>query len=107
MSTLAVVGIYLALVIGDAIGATSAFRYLRDDIGVPMTLLRICVFAVTILPVAFFAGRGIVRRSPGAGRTALVGVAVAFAVIIGLLQLFVYDWSVLGASLLKVAFAAA
>jgi hypothetical protein len=36
-----------------------------------------------------------------------VGVAVAFAVIIGLLQLFVYDWSVLGASLLKVAFAAA
>ena len=67
----------------------------------------ICVFAVTILPAAFFAGRGIVLRSPSGGRTALVIVAVAFALIIGSLQVVVYDPSVLSASLLKVAFATA
>lgn len=107
MSGFAVLGIYFALVVGEFIGMTSTFWYLRVEIGVPITLLRICVLAVTVLPVAYFAGRRIVRRSPGAGRAALVGVAVAFTLIIGLLQLFVYDWNVLGASLLKITFAAA
>jgi hypothetical protein len=107
LSGLAVIGIYAALVLGEVIGTTRAYVYLRSDVSVPVTLLRMCVLAMTVLPVAFYAGRAIVRRSPVSGRTALLGVAFAFTLVIGLLQVFVYDASVLGASLLKVAFAAA
>jgi hypothetical protein len=107
MSGFAVMGIYVALVFGELISTTRAYLYLRNDVAVPVTLLRMCVLGVTVLPVAFFGGRAIMRRSPIAGRTALTGVAVAFALIIGLLQVFVDDPSVLGASLLKIAFAAA
>jgi hypothetical protein len=105
LSGLAVIGIYVALVLGELISTTRAFLYLRNEMGVPITLLRICVLAVTVLPAAFLVGRGIVLGSPSSGRTALVGVAVAFTLIIGLFQIFVYDWNVLGASLLKIAFA--
>jgi hypothetical protein len=75
--------------------------------GVPVTLLRMCVLAVTVFPAAFFLGRDLMLRSPSSGCTALVGVGIAFTLIIGLLQIFVYDWSILGASLLKIVFAAA
>ena len=106
LSGLAVIGIYVALVFSEFVGMTKAFLYLRHEMGVPITLLRIGVLSVTVFPVAFLAGRGIMLRSRSAGRAALMGVAVTFTVIIGLLQIFVYDWSVLGASLLKVAVAA-
>ena len=105
-SGLAVVAIYAALVVGELLGMSSLYLYLHSEIGVPVTLLRIGVLAITILPVAFLAGRQIALRLPNSGRTGLVIVAATFTLIIGLLQLFVYDWSVLGASLLKVAFAA-
>jgi len=107
LSAVAVVAIYVALLAGELLSMSSSYQYFHTEIGIPVTLLRICVFAVTILPAAFFAGRGIVLRSPSGGRTALVIVAVAFALIIGSLQVVVYDPSVLSASLLKVAFATA
>lgn len=102
---LAVIGIYMSLVLGEAVSTTSAYLYLRNDVRVPATLLRMGVLSLTVLLVAFLAGRILVRRSAGSGRQSLAGVAVAFALIIGLLQIFVYDWSVLGPSLLKVVFA--
>ena len=107
LSGLVVVGIYAALVLGELLGMSSYYRYLHDDIGVPVTMLRIGVLAITVLPAAFFAGRQLVLRLPSAGRTGLVVAAVGFALIIGSLQVFVYNWNVLGASLLKVAFASA
>ncbi len=107
LSALAVVAIYLALVVGEIFSMSSSYQYLHKESGIPVTLLRAGVFAITILPAAFFAGRGIVLRSPSGGRTTLVMAAVTFALIIGLLQVFIYDPSVLGASLLKVAFATA
>ena len=107
LSGLAVIGIYAALVFGELISTTRAYLYLRNDVSVPVTLLRICVLTITVFPMAFFAGRAVVLRSPTSGRIALAGVAVAFTLIIGSLQVFVYDPSVLGASLFKVVFAAA
>jgi hypothetical protein len=107
LSGLAVIGIYVAIVLGEFVGTTRPYLHLRNEMGVPVTLLRMCVLAVTVFPAAFFLGRGLMLRSPSSGRTALSGVAVAFTLILGLLQIFVYDWSVLGASLLKIAFAAA
>ncbi len=107
LSGLAVVAIYVALVVGELLGMSSSYLYLRNEMGIPVTLLRIGVLAVTVLPVAFFAGRQLVVRLPNSGRTGLLIAAVGFALIIGSLQVFVYDWSVFGASLLKVAFASA
>jgi hypothetical protein len=107
LSGLAVVAIYLALLLGEALSMSRSYGYLHSEIGVPVTLLRIGVLAITVLPAAFLAGRHLVLRLRKSGRTALLIAAVGFALIIGLLQVFVYEWSVLGASLLKVAFASA
>ena len=107
LSGLVVVTIYVALVLGEQLGMSSVYRYLHTEMGVPVTLLRISVLAITVLPAAFVAGRQLVLRLPDSGRTGLLVAAVGFAAIIGLLQVFVYDRSVLGASVLKVAFASA
>lgn len=87
---------------------TAAFQHLRHELGVPMTFLRVGVLSLTLLPVAFVAGRCILPRfSRAAGSIALLGSALAFTLIISLFQLFIYDWAVWSASLLKCAFAAA
>src|SRR5262245_52311393 len=107
LSGLAVIGIYVALVLGEFVGTTRPYLHLRNEMGVPVMLLRMCVLAVTVFPAAVILGRGLMLRSASSGRRALVGVGIGFTLIIGALQIFVYDWSVLGASLLKIAFAAA
>src|SRR5262245_9579651 len=84
---LAVLAIDAALVVGEMIGSTATFQRLRHDI--PITLLRIAVFSVTVLPTAFLAGRAVVRRSPASRQAALACVGVTFALVIGLFQIFV------------------
>ncbi len=104
-AVLAFVCIYVSLMIGEFVGNTSWFLHLRSDVGVPITLLRVAVLSITVLPAAYLAGSWLIRRSPIQGRKAILGAAILFASIIAVLQVVHYEWDVWSASLLKVAFA--
>ena len=104
-SFLAFAGLYVTIVMAELLGRTGAVLYLRNEVGMSVTLLRMAILSVTVLPVAYLFARLLVSWSPESGRAALLWTALAFTLAIGMLQLFVYAPSVLGASLLKVTFA--
>ena len=96
--------IYVSLIIAEVVGNTSWFLYLRNDAGVPITLLRAVLLSITVLPAAYLIGSWIIRRSPRLGRKAMLGAVVAFALAIAMLQVVYYEWNVWSSSLLQVLF---
>ena len=102
----AFVCIYVSLMIAEVVGTTPWFLYLRNDTSVPITLLRMVLLSLTVLPAAYLVGSWIVRRSPRLGGKAMLGAVVALALAIAVLQVVHYDWSVRSSSLLKVLFPA-
>ena len=92
----------VSLMIAEAIGNTSWFLYLRLDVGVPITLLRLTLLSLTALPAVYLVGSWIVRRTPSNARQSLLGAAIVFALAIAVLPVVHYEWSVWSSSLLKV-----
>src|SRR5262245_61103829 len=96
--------VYGSVIVGEAVATTPPVLYLRKDVGVPVTLFRIAILSVTTLPMAYLIGYGLTRWVPALSLRVICGVALLFTLVIGLLQFYVYPPSVLGASILKVAF---
>ncbi|MES2627094.1 MAG: hypothetical protein V4628_17540 [Pseudomonadota bacterium] len=105
--SLAFMAIYAALLLGEVIGMTNTFLHLRNEIGVPIVLLRVCVFLLTIFPVAFFVARGVMRLFPMSGQRVVVNVAFVFTLFVGFLQIFVYSAETWSSSLMKILFVVA
>lgn len=96
--------LYGSVVAGEAVATTLPALYLRDDVGVPVTLFRIAILSVTTLPMAYLIGYGLIRWVPALSLRVISVVALLFTLVVGLLQFYVYPPSVLGASILKIAF---
>ena len=96
--------LYGSVVAGEAVATTLPALYLRDDVGVPVTLFRIAILSVTTLPMAYLIGYGLIRWVPALSLRVISVVALLFTLVVGLLQVYVYPPSVLGASILKIAF---
>jgi hypothetical protein len=96
--------VYASVVAGEAVATTRPALYLRDDVGVPMILFRIAILSMTTLPMAFLIGYGLIWWVPALSLRVISVVALLFTLVVGLLQFFVYPPSVLGASILKIAF---
>ena len=96
--------LYASIMIAEFVGNTPWFLYLRNDVGVSVTLFRVVVESLTALPLAYLTGSWVIRRSPTIGRKAILYAAVAFAIIIGVFQITIYEPSVWSSSLLKVIF---
>jgi hypothetical protein len=96
--------VYGSVVAGEVVATTRPALYLRDDAGVPVTLFRIAILSVTTLPIAYLLGYGVIRWVPSLSLRVISVVALLFTLVVGLLQIYVYPPSVLGASILKVAF---
>jgi hypothetical protein len=96
--------VYGSVVAGEAVASTPPARYLRHDVGVPVTLFRIAILSVTTLPMACLIGYGLTRWVPALSLRVMSLVALLFTLVVGLLQFYVYPPSALGASVLKIAF---
>jgi hypothetical protein len=96
--------LYGSVVAGEAVATTQSALYLRDDVGVPVTLFRIAILSVTTLPMAYLIGYGLIRWVPALSLCVISVIALLFTLVVGLLQFYVYQPSVLGASILKIAF---
>jgi hypothetical protein len=96
--------LYGSVVGGEAVATTLPALYLRHDVGVPVTLFRIAILSVTTLPMACLIGYGLIRWVPALSLRVMSVVALLFTLVVGLLQLYVYPPSFLGASILKIAF---
>jgi hypothetical protein len=96
--------VYGSVIAGEAVSTTGPMLFLRNDVGVPITLVRVAILSVTALPIAYLTGYGLTRWFPASSRRIILMVAVLYALVIGLLQFNVYKPSVLGASVLKVLF---
>lgn len=96
--------LYGSVVAGEAVATTRPVLYLRNDVGVPVTLLRIAILSVTTLPIACLIGHALIRWAPASSHRVMFVVALLFMLVVGWLQLYVYPPSVSGASILKVAF---
>jgi hypothetical protein len=96
--------VYGSVVVGEVIATTTLAQFLRHDVGIPVTLFRMAILSVTTLPVAYVTASGLIRWAPVLGLRATFVVALLFTLVVGWLQVNVYQPSTLGASLLKVAF---
>jgi len=96
--------VYGSVIAGEAVATSLPALYLREDVGVPMTVFRIAILSVTTLPTAYLIGYGLIRWVPDLSLRVISLVALLFTLVVGLLQLYVYPPSVLGASILKIAF---
>jgi hypothetical protein len=96
--------VYGSVVAGEAVATTGPAQFLRHDVGVPVTVFRIAILSVTTLPVAYLIGYGSIRWVPALSLRVISVVALFFTLVVGLLQFYVYQPSLLGASILKVAF---
>jgi hypothetical protein len=96
--------VYGSVVAGEVVATTRPALYLRDDVGVPVTVFRIAILSVTTLPIAYLLGYGVIRWVPSLSLRVISLVALLFMLVVGLLQIYVYPPSILGASILKVAF---
>ena len=103
LSLLGLVAVYGAIIVGEAIATMGPMAAWRAS-GLPPTLLRIVILALTAAPVAYLMASGLMRRAPAIGLRVITAVALLFTAALGLLQLFVYAPSVLGATILKILF---
>ncbi len=71
---------------------------------IPGTLLRIAILSLTAFPIAYLTGYGLIRWVPALSLRIILVVALLITLVIGLLQVYVYAPSVLGASILKILF---
>jgi hypothetical protein len=104
LSLAGLVLVYGSVVAGEGVANTGPAQYLRNDVGVPVTLFRIAILSVTTLPMTYLIGSGLIRWVPALSLRVISAVALLFTLVVGWLQFYVYQPSVLGASILKIAF---
>ena len=96
--------LYVGIMVAELVATTPWLLYVRNDLGLPLTLFRIMVESLTTLPLAYLTGSLVIRWSPTLSRTAMFGAGIALTLIIGTFQLTIYEPEVWSASLLKVLF---
>lgn len=104
LSIIGLVVVYGSVVLAEAVGMAGLASFLRNDAGLPPTLIRVVVLSVTALPISYLTGCALVRWAPVQSGRVMTAVALLHTTVITLLQVVVYHPSVLGATILKVVF---
>ena len=104
LSLVGLVLVYGSVVAGEAVSTTRLALFLRNDIGIPVTLFRIAVLSLTAFPIAYLTGYGLIHWVPALSLRIIAVVALLYTLVVALLQFYVYEPSVLGATILKIVF---
>ena len=105
--TLGVAGfavLYSALIAGEALSTTSVVMDWRASTQIPVTLLAAIIYLPIAVPVAYALGKVLIRWAPTVARSSIAIAALLITTAVVTLQLGLYDDTVLGRSIIKVAF---
>lgn len=75
--------LYMSIFVSELVGNTPFILNLRNEWEVPMVILRIAILSLIASPIAYFAGRSIIRSLPSIGiQSAILGLALFVCTII-------------------------
>lgn len=104
LSLLGLLLVYGSVVAAEAVSTTGLALFLRNDVGMPLTVFRIVILSLKAFPIAYLTGYGLIRWVPALSLLIIPVVALLYTLVIGLLQFYVYEPSALGATILKIVF---
>lgn len=102
LGTAGFIALYFSVLAGEYAGVR--LLYLRDDLGLAGPVWRIAILSLIVSPGAYIAGLAMAHVAPNHSIRTAGYASSLFIVAIGILQLTVYNASVVPASILKVLF---